>query len=78
MMGPPFIYLGRVGSALLIFWVILTSLGDLCMAAFFYLYCQSCRRGGSGAKVGVSLLLIRGWAYCPSFLYLSISCQDNL
>ena len=29
MMGPPFIHLGRAGSALLTFYIILISVGDL-------------------------------------------------
>ena len=48
------------------------------MAVFLYLYRQSCRRGGLGVKVGDSLAFIRRWAYYPTFLCLSIDCQDNL
>ena len=34
---PPFTYLGRVGSALLTFWIILTSVGDLYTYGFIFL-----------------------------------------
>ena len=37
MVGPPFTYLGRVGSALLTFWIILTSVGDLYTYGFIFL-----------------------------------------
>ena len=34
---PPFTYLGRVGPALLTFWIILTSVGDVYTYGFIFL-----------------------------------------
>ena len=35
--GPPFTYLGRAGLALLTFWIILISVGDLCIYGCIFL-----------------------------------------